>query len=163
MKRTKVVQLGFSAIVLMFLAGIPSWLPAQNADLILQNGKILTVDNNFSVAEAVAISGNKILAVGANAEVTKLAGRSTQVIDLKGRTVTPGLVDTHRHMYAQAEGTYGGMFKAEDLHRYNIDWRGVRSKDDVLNQIKNYMDQYKFKPGQWIYFVNELQFFTRDG
>ena len=75
---------------------------SQQADLILHHGKIVTVDGNFSIAEAVAISGNKILAVGSSADILKLAGPATQVIDLKGRTVVPGLVDTHRHMYAYA-------------------------------------------------------------
>ncbi len=135
----------------------------QTADIILHKGKILTVDSKFSTAEAVAVAGKKILAVGSDADIMKLAGPKTQVIDLKGRTVIPGIIDTHRHSYNYAESTYGGLFTSQDLHRYNIDWRGVSSKEDVLNQIKGLMAQYKFKPGQWIYFVNELQFFTRDG
>lgn len=136
---------------------------AGKADLILHNAKVVTVDNNFSIAEAVAVAGNKILAVGKNDDILKLRSENTQVLDLKGRTIIPGLIDTHRHSYNYAESTYGGMFTDADLHRYPIDWRGVRTKEDVLNQIKGLMDRYKFKPGQWIYFVNELQFFTRDG
>src|SRR5581483_797362 len=103
------------------------------ADLILHHAKVITVDKDFSIAEAVAVAGNKILAVGRNDEVLKLAGPSSQVIDLKGRTVVPGLIDTHRHMYSAAEQTYGGMFEPQDLHRYIVDWKGVRSKEDVLN------------------------------
>src|SRR4026208_2000262 len=76
---------------------------AQSADMILHNGKVLTVDNNFSIAQAVAIQGRNILAVGSNDEVLKLKGPSTTVLDLKGRTVIPGFVDTHRHMYSYAE------------------------------------------------------------
>src|SRR3989338_110668 len=73
------------------------WGTAQTATIILHNGKILTVDKSFSTAEAVAVTGQKITAVGRNADILKLAGPNTQVIDLKGRTVVHGLVDTHRH------------------------------------------------------------------
>jgi predicted amidohydrolase YtcJ len=132
----------------------------QQADIVLYNGKILTVDNNFSTAEAVAVAGKKIVAVGKNDDIRKLAGPNAQVIDLKGKTVVPGLIDTHRHMYNAAENTYGGQFGPEDFHRYPVDWRGVTSKDDVTNQIKGMMDKYKFKPGQWIYFVNQLMFIS---
>lgn len=136
---------------------------SQKADLILTNGKILTVDNAFSTAEAVAVGGQKILAVGPAADIAKLSGPSTQVIDLKGKTVVPGLIDSHRHSYAYSEGAYGGLFGPEALHRYPVDWRGVRTKEDAVNQIKGLMDKYKFKPGQWIYFVNELQFIGAEG
>lgn len=166
--RAKIWLGSFSAIVaLLAVLHFSSYRLAaqesQRADLILHNAKVLTVDNNFSITEAVAVAGNKIAAVGKNDDVLKLKGPNTQVIDLKGRTVIPGLVDTHRHSYNYAEAAYGGLFTEQDLHRYAIDWRGVRSKEDVLNEIKNKMDQYKFKPGQWIYFVNQLQFFFKDG
>ena len=68
-------------------------LQAQNADLILINGKILTVDPKDSIAEAVAISSGKIIAVGSNQDVKKLAAKNAQVIDLHGRTATPGLIE----------------------------------------------------------------------
>ena len=154
----------FQVWLLAVLCGLTictPWAAAQTAgpaSLILHNGKILTVDNNFSTAEAVAVTGKRITAVGSNADILKLKGANTQVIDLKGRTVVPGLVDTHRHMYSAAEGTHGGLFSENDLRRYPVDWRGVNNKDDVLNQIKGQMDQYKFRPGEWIYFTNQLSF-----
>src|SRR5262245_19368609 len=67
------------------------------ADLILTNGKIVTVDSSFSVAQAVAIRNGKFTAVGTDEAVRKTAGPSTQVIDLRGRTVIPGLMDGHLH------------------------------------------------------------------
>jgi predicted amidohydrolase YtcJ len=68
------------------------------ANLILHNGKIVTVDNSFSVRQAVAINGNRIEAVGDDASILKShRGPSTEVIDLKGRTVLPGLTDAHVH------------------------------------------------------------------
>src|SRR6266478_2860784 len=141
----------FALAILGFVALPTRTLFAQaTADMIMHNGKILTVDGKFSTAEAVAVAGDKIVAVGNDNDIMKLAKPSTQVIDLKGKTVIPGLIDTHRHSYAYAEGTYGGMFTEAQLHRFAIDWRGVRSKDDVLNLIKGIMAQNKFKPGQWI-------------
>ncbi len=70
---------------------------AQVPDLILHNGKVVTVDKRFSIAEALAIRGDRIIAVGDDVEVVGLAGPDTQQIDLAGKTVLPGLIDTHTH------------------------------------------------------------------
>ena len=67
------------------------------ADLILTNGKIITVDDRFSIAQAVAVRGDRIVAVGTNQEVARLAGPSARRIDLRGRAVVPGLIDNHAH------------------------------------------------------------------
>lgn len=67
-------------------------------DLILYNGKIITVDKDFSVAEAVAIRGDRLIAVGEDREVKALAGLDTRMLDLKGKTVIPGLIDSHVHV-----------------------------------------------------------------
>jgi predicted amidohydrolase YtcJ len=133
-------------------------LAAQQAgqpSLILSNGKILTVDPNFSIAQAVAITGNTITAVGSTADVMKLAGPNTQVIDLKGRTVVPGMMDTHFH-YSGLE--YGGDLSEPERAEYVVDWRGVRSKEDVLTQISGIIAKYKIKPGEWIHFNNRISF-----
>jgi predicted amidohydrolase YtcJ len=71
--------------------------PAQDADVVLHHGKIVTVDEKFTVAEALAVKGDRILAVGTNADVLKLAGPKTEKLDLKGKTVLPGLADSHVH------------------------------------------------------------------
>ncbi len=70
---------------------------AQNADLIVYNGKIVTVDPRFRVVDALAVRGDRIVAVGSRNEVTRLAGPATRRVDLKGRTVIPGLMDSHVH------------------------------------------------------------------
>jgi predicted amidohydrolase YtcJ len=70
---------------------------AQDADLVLHHGKIVTVDEKFTVAEGLAVKGDRILAVGTNADVLKLAGPKTEKIDLQGKTVLPGLADSHVH------------------------------------------------------------------
>src|SRR5262245_49011056 len=69
----------------------------QPADTILVNGQVITVDARFSIAQAVAITGGKFTAVGASNDIRKMAGPSTTVIDLQGRTVIPGLADDHLH------------------------------------------------------------------
>src|SRR5258706_5687643 len=66
-------------------------------DTILVNGKIITVDKAFSLAEAVAIRKGKLIGVGTNEEILKLRGDSTQTIDLKGHAVIPGLIEGHAH------------------------------------------------------------------
>ena len=70
---------------------------AQPADLILFNGNIITVDSADRIAEAVAVRGGKIVAVGKSADILKLANASTQRVDLRGLTLTPGLLDAHSH------------------------------------------------------------------
>src|SRR5438105_476015 len=78
-----------------FLAA--SVLTAADADLILHNGKVVTVDDKFSVAQAVAVQNGRIAKVGSDRDVLAMRGPETRVIDLKGRTVLPGLIDAHVH------------------------------------------------------------------
>ncbi len=67
------------------------------ADLVLVGGEVLTVDRDFTVAEAVAVRGGQVVATGSTSEVLALAGRSTRVVELGGRTVLPGINDSHLH------------------------------------------------------------------
>lgn len=67
-------------------------------DLILHNGKLVTVDEDFSIAEAVAIKNGHFIAVGSNSEILSLAGTATEIFDLEGKTVLPGLHDSHIHL-----------------------------------------------------------------
>ena len=93
------------AFLLIFLALFSSEALAQTlspemiryADLILHNGKIVTVDEHFTIAQAVAVRKGKFLAVGKDKEILRLAGPETVKIDLKDKTVLPGLIDTHNH------------------------------------------------------------------
>jgi predicted amidohydrolase YtcJ len=90
-----------SRTVLLLCAALtmphPTAVRAEDADLVLHHGKIVTVDEEFSIAEALAVKGDRIAAVGTNAEVLKLAGPKTEKTDLKGKTVLPGLADSHVH------------------------------------------------------------------
>jgi len=98
--RRNVIELAAAAAAAMsapFARGSAAAAAIAEPDLILRNGKIVTVDRAFSVAQAVAIKGNTITAVGSNATVGGLAGKATRTIDLKGATVIPGLRDSHLH------------------------------------------------------------------
>ncbi len=106
------VAIRAAALLLCVVAYCPAGtLPCANKgpDLILHNGKIVTVDAEFSVKQALAVSGDKILCVGDNSSILELATPSTRVIDLKGKTVIPGLIDDHYHMLSKAVDEYLGV------------------------------------------------------
>jgi predicted amidohydrolase YtcJ len=107
------------------------------ADLVLRNGKIITVDRDFSIRQAVAIRDGRFVAVGSDRDVRVLIGRSTRVIELGGRTVIPGLIDSH--IYA----TEAALSWDAELH-----WERMRSLDAGLKQIAA-ATQTK-PPGSWI-------------
>src|SRR3954452_7534645 len=67
------------------------------ADTVLRTLKIITVDKEFSIGQAIAITGNRIVAVGSDAQIAPYVGSNTRVVDLGGRTVIPGLIDGHLH------------------------------------------------------------------
>ena len=69
--------------------------PRPPAEWVLMNGKVVTVDSSFSIKEAVAIKNGRFVAVGTDAEMRRWIGRNTAVVSLGGRTVIPGLIDSH--------------------------------------------------------------------
>ena len=91
------------ATVLLTLGTSASLYAQEAADTILLNGKIVTVDDYFSIQEAVAINGERITAVGSDAAIQAFAGPTTRTIDLGGRTVIPGLIDNHNHVIRATE------------------------------------------------------------
>src|SRR5215510_5980439 len=114
-----------SAVLAVVLASV---LPAQRQggrggtapDLIYYNANVVTVDDQFSYAQAVAITGDKFTAVGTNDSVRALAGPNTRLIDLRGMTVLPGLTDNHLHNAGGGPGV--------DLSR-------TRTVDEVLKAV----------------------------
>ena len=76
------------------------------ADTVFYNGKVYTADANFTTAEAVAIRDNKFLAVGTSDRIRQMAGPNTRRIDLKGKTVIPGIVDLHQHPFTEGMLSY---------------------------------------------------------
>jgi len=132
MKFTRIA--GFVLLVL-FAAAAP--VRAQTADIILVNGNVITVDERKPRAEAVAIQGERILAVGANAEIRRLAGERTRVMDLAGKTVVPGLVDGHLHFVGL--GSDRGTA---------LDLGDARSEAEVAAMVRRAAS--RAQPGEWI-------------
>jgi predicted amidohydrolase YtcJ len=110
---------------------------AQAPDTVLINGRILTVDAQFSTREALAVRDGKILALGSSAEMRKLAGSRSRVIDLQGRTVIPGMIDNHMHATRAAE-TFGT----------EVNWIGATTLTDALGRIRD--ASRTMKPGAWL-------------
>jgi predicted amidohydrolase YtcJ len=90
----------FAGAVALAITWADAALHAQQttADLVLTNGKIITADEKFTMAQAVAVKGDRIVAVGTTQQINALAGPNTRRIDLKGKTVLPGLIDSHAHL-----------------------------------------------------------------
>jgi predicted amidohydrolase YtcJ len=107
------------------------------ADLVLINGTILTVDAKDSIAEALAISAGKIIAVGSKQQILALADAHTQALDLHGRTATPGLIDTHGH-YQDAG--------VDEL--YNIKLTDAKSVAEIVRRVQARVAITK--PGDWV-------------
>ncbi|HZM60278.1 MAG TPA: amidohydrolase [Vicinamibacterales bacterium] len=126
--------LGTFAALALFVA-IPR---SQSAapDLILQNGRIYTVDAANTVAEALAIRGDRIERVGSDVDVLRLRGPATRVIDLNGAAVVPGLHDSHGHVTGLGESLQ------------NLDLRGTTSYQQIVDLIR--MRVAMAQPGEWI-------------
>jgi predicted amidohydrolase YtcJ len=107
-----------------------------DADVILHNGKVVTVDKKFTVHPAIALRGNRILKVGSNADVLKTKGKDTQVIDLAGKMVLPGLIDSHVHPAGAC------------MTEFNHPIPEMESIGDVLAYVK--ARAQKVSEGEWI-------------
>ena len=120
-----------------------SWAAARphgaqpTADLILTNGRVLTVDAADSVAEAIAIAGGHIVAVGPAADVGRAAGPATRTIDLHGRAVTPGLIDAHAH-----------FTEVDAIYAVDLSDAGASSIDEVIKRVA--AKARTLQPGEWI-------------
>jgi predicted amidohydrolase YtcJ len=103
-----------TAAILLILAlghGSPAPQPSNPADLVLVNGNVITVDDRFSTAVAFAIRDGRFVAVGSNEEIRKLVGEKTRVIEGRGRTVVPGIIETHAHALGVAEAEAAQPFR----------------------------------------------------
>ena len=113
------------------------------ADAIYTNAKVYTMDNNNSWAEAVAVKDSKIIAVGSSTEIGKMAGKDTQIIDLSGKFVMPGVFDLHSHPFITP--WYGSM---------NLQLTGADTKEKIVEAVKKYADDNPERQwiigGQWL-------------
>lgn len=110
---------------------------AQIADFVFANGKIITVNEQFTTVQALAIKGERIIATGTDADIEKFKGPSTQLIDLQRRTVIPGLIDNHAHY----------MRAAEYWHR-EVRLDGVTSHKRAMELLSEKVRESK--PGEWV-------------
>jgi len=129
------VKKAVRVFAVLWLSSIASVFAAEPADTILVNGRIVTVDDRFTIAQGVAIRGGRIVAVGSNADVLELPGRGTKVIDLKKQTVIPGLIDNHAH-----------FIRAPEHEEMRLD--GVASRKRALEMLAE--RARTARPGEWI-------------
>jgi len=106
------------------------------ADLVLRGGKVATVDENFSIHEAVAVRGDKIIFVGSNKEVEKYILPSTDIIDCSGKLVLPGLTDAHAHIHSLGD----------ELTTLNV--TGTTSYQEIIDRVAARVQTSE--PGEWI-------------
>jgi len=137
-----------TALAALALAAGPGTAPA--ADLILHNGRVLVADEAFTVAQALAVRDGRVLAVGRDADVLRHATAGTRRIDLKGRTVLPGLIDTHATLFEYALADF-----RDELERLDPRLRQLRqtrvqavSVDDALARIGEVVR--RAPPGTWV-------------
>jgi predicted amidohydrolase YtcJ len=110
-----------------------------SADLVLLNGKIITVDANDSIAEALAVSAGKIVSVGSSDDIARFIGAETRVIELQGRAVTPGLIDTHNHFAWSA---------TDSLFSIDLVYPAVKSIADAIELVEAATQNTSH--GEWI-------------
>src|SRR5215472_5133812 len=122
------------ALALAALTG--AILSAQPADLVLRNGKIVTMNPVEPTAQALAVHGGKITALGADAAAQRWIGPNTKVIDLHGMLAIPGFIEGHGHFTGVGE------------FRMGLDLREARTWDDIVAQVGRAAKQAK--PGEWI-------------
>jgi predicted amidohydrolase YtcJ len=145
------VALAVKIVAALLAATLGTAALAQPPGLVLLDGKVVTVDADASLREAVAIRDGEIMALGSTAEIRRLVGPETRVIELDGRTVIPGLIDSHLHAVRAALS-----FSTE------VNWIGARSLSEALARIR--AAAQRRPPGSWLIVAggwNELQFAER--
>ena len=125
-----------SALLLLSSVVLAGQNPPTPATLVLRNGKVVTVDAAMPEAQAVAIRGDRIIAVGTNQAIQPYVGPSTQVIDLRGQLAIPGLVESHGHFMGLGQS------------KLTLDLMDVKDWDEIIAMVATAAKQAK--PGEWI-------------
>jgi predicted amidohydrolase YtcJ len=127
------------AILTLIASGIAVSSPAHSAepaDTVFVNGRVYTANERMPQAEAVAVKGAKITFVGSNTDAKAYQGKNTVIIDLHGRTVVPGMTDSHYHLTGVGE------------RELTLNLEGITSLDAFLAKVKQRVEQAK--PGEWV-------------
>jgi predicted amidohydrolase YtcJ len=135
--RNRQINLPLSALVTLSLALANTGAFAQAPDTILLNGKIVTADDQGTVQQALAVRDGRIVAFGKSAAIKRLAGKQTRVVDPAGRTVIPGLIDSHMHAIRAA------LSFGTEVH-----WFGTNSIEEALGRLRD--AARAAKPGAWL-------------
>jgi predicted amidohydrolase YtcJ len=126
----------FIPILVLSLAMVGANAQVQSADLVLRNGRILTLDAALPEAQALAARNGAIVAVGSNADMDRFVGSNTQVIDLGGQLAIPGFIEGHGHFNNIGEG------------KMNLELMNTKSWNEIVQMVAQAVE--KAKPGQWI-------------
>jgi len=125
-----------TVLLVVFVTLISSQQPREVADIVFRNGNIYTVDETNPKAQAVALRADRIVYVGSNSGVQSFVAQRTRIVDLSGKTMLPGLTDSHYHLIGVG------------LREITLNLEAVLSLEDFLSRVKMRVD--KAKPGEWI-------------
>jgi len=130
------MRLTLIVVIALLLGLVPVQQQSAAADVVFKNGNVYTVDPKTPRAEAIAVTRDRIVFVGSNADAQKFVGSKTRVVDLKGSTVLPGFADAHQHL------------SGVGFREMTLNLEGTSSLDDFLAKVKARVDQAK--PGEWV-------------
>lgn len=123
-------------LVIALVLGLTPVPQTSGADIVFKSGNVYTVDTKQPRAQAIAVTKDRIVFVGSNADAQKFVGAKTRVVDLKGNTVLPGFADSHQHLIGVG------------LREMTLNLEGTTSLEDFLAKVKARVDQAK--PGEWV-------------
>jgi len=129
----------FASLLLAFITALtltPTPTNINTADLVFKNGNIYTANDHQPKAEAIAVKGDRIIFVGSNRDAQKYVGKTTRVIDLNGKTLLPGMTDSHQHLAGVG------------FREMTLNLEGTTSLEDFLVKVKARVDQAR--PGEWV-------------
>jgi predicted amidohydrolase YtcJ len=140
-------------VLAMSLYGVSNAGTSPYAEIVILNGQVITADNDnpeqVTIAEAIAIQGDKILDVGSNDEISALIADWTEVIDAKGNSITPGYIDTHNHIYESATGFPWVVNSIPDLLELRVN---ADTPEELTNNVIRAIEAraQQIPEGKWI-------------